>query len=163
MLCWAFLAVHVERLVAFARESASFDEVLAAARPGQRALGLVFDQASAAAGSPDVYVHFSLWYQVEKAGFVDFNFAGYLPQIVRYRPDREPAMFKGGSWWLFRAADRFDWTRDQATTYRYFFVRRADPLPSGYFPTGRCAPVAAEIRGQLVGLRERQLPRRRPR
>lgn len=147
VLCWAFLAVHVERLVAFARESASFDEVLAATRPGQRALGLVFDQASPAAGSPDVYVHFPLCYQVEKAGFVDFNFAGYLPQIVRYRPDREPAMFKAGSWWLFRAADKFDWTRDQATVYRYFFVRRPDPLPPGYFPAGRCAPVLLKSAG----------------
>ena len=147
VLCWAILAVHAERLVAFTRESASFDEVLAATRPQQRALGLVFDQASAAAGSPDVYVHFPLWYQVEKAGLVDFNFAGYLPQVVRYRPDREPAMFKAGSWWLFRPADRFDWTRDQAAAYRYFFVRRAGPLPAGYFPAGRCAPVPLKSAG----------------
>lgn len=147
VICWAFLAVHAGRLVAFAWESASFDEVLAATRPQQRALGLVFDQASAASGSPDVYVHFPLWYQVEKAGLVDFNFAGYLPQVVRYRPDREPALFKAGSWWLFRPADKFDWARDQMATYRYFFVRLAGRLPSGYFPAGRCAPVLLKSAG----------------
>lgn len=147
VLCWAFLAVHAERLVAFARESAAFDEVLAATRPQQRAVGLVFDQASAASGSPDVYVHFPLWYQVEKAGLVDFNFAGYLPQVVRYRPDREPILFKAGSWWLFRPADKFDWTPDKMATYRYFFVRHAGPLPSTYFPAGRCAPVLLKSAG----------------
>ena len=141
LLCWTFLAVHVERLLAFAKESAAFDGVLAATQPGHRALSLILDQASVAAGNVDVYVHFPLWYQVEKGGFVDFNFAGYLPQIVRYRVDRAPATFKASSWWLFEPAEKFDWTRDQAAIYRYFFVRHTAPLPPGYFPTGRCEPV----------------------
>jgi hypothetical protein len=142
LLCWAFLALYTERLRAFAAESAAFDEVLATAEPGHRALGLMLDSGSAAIHSRSVYAHFPLWYQAEKAGFVDFNFAVYLPEVVRYRLDRAPATFRDvASASAWRIAEDFDWTRDQAAIYRYFFVRHTAPLPPAYFPAGRCAPV----------------------
>ena len=146
VLCWVFLAAHTDRLFAFARESAAFDEVLATTPPGQRARALVFDPASAATGHAVAYTHFPLWYQAEKGGFVDFNFAGYLPQVVRYRPGAAPTVFAEGAW-TARPAEDFDWTRDQADLYRYFFVRRTTPLPPGYFPAGRCAPVLLKSAG----------------
>src|SRR5207244_1230505 len=48
-LCWIFLALHAERLRAFAAESAAFEEVLNAMAPGHRALFLMFDPSSQAA------------------------------------------------------------------------------------------------------------------
>lgn len=146
LLCWTFLLVHVERLLAFATESVAFDEVLAVTRPGHRALGLVLDPVSAATGSPAAYEHFPLWYQAEKAGFVDFNFAVFLPQIVRYRLDHAPTVSTDTSQ-AWRVAKDFDWTRDQAGIYRYFFVRSTTPLPPAYFPTGRCEPVLLKSAG----------------
>jgi hypothetical protein len=146
LLCWTFLAIHVERLLSFAKESADFEDVLAAVEPGQRALGLIFYGASPAAANLVAYFHFPLWYQAEKGGFVDFNFAGYLPQIVRYRSDRAPAVF-GGPVWTWQAPDDFEWGRNQAELYRYFFVRHIAPLPQGYFPTGRCEPVLLKSAG----------------
>jgi hypothetical protein len=135
-LCWIFLAVHAGRLVAFADESAAFDEVLAAAQPEERALTLVFDPASPATRNPFAYFNFPVWYQAEKRGFVDFNAAWFLPQIVRFRSGREPVDTTAAGW---RAID-FDWTRAHAENYRYFFVRRVGPLPDAFFPVGRCEP-----------------------
>lgn len=43
VLCWFFVVVHIGRLLAFARESATFDEVLASTEPEERAISLVFD------------------------------------------------------------------------------------------------------------------------
>lgn len=40
-----------------------------------------------------------------------------------------------------------DWTQDQASVYRYFFVRHPAPLPPGYFPIGRCQPVLLKSAG----------------
>jgi len=140
LLCWVALAIHAERLLAFTKESAAFDDVLAATQPGHRALGVIFNSASAAAGSDGAYLHFPLWYQAEKGGFVDFNFAGFQQQVVRYRPDRVPPVF-GTSAWAWNPGRGIDWTQDQASIYRYFFVRREVPLPPGYFPAGRCEPV----------------------
>ncbi len=144
ILCWAFLAVHAERLLAFAREEADFEDVLAATEPGHRALGLVLDPASAATSSRYAYQHFPLWYQAEKGGFVDFNFAGFLPQVVRYRVDRVPAVARGSP---YKLARDFDGTRDDVAIYRYFFVRHTAPLPPGYFPAGPCAPVPVKSAG----------------
>ena len=135
-LCWAFLAIHVERQIAFAAESREFDSVMAEAKPGYRALGMIFDPTSAATGNLVAYAHFALWYQAEKDGFVDFNIAGYIPMVVRYRPGTEPPV-RVGSGWL---AKDFQWDRDKAEIYRYFFVRHTKPLRDDYFPSGKCRP-----------------------
>jgi hypothetical protein len=93
------------------------------------------------------YWHFPLWYQAEKDGFVDFNAAGFLPQVVRYRADRMPTWFAGPRF-EWQHADTFDWARHQGETYRYFFVRTTEPLRHDYFPTGRCAPVLLKSAGK---------------
>jgi hypothetical protein len=127
-ISWIFLAVEVERLTAFARESASFDEVLAEAAPGHRALQLVQDVGSEAARTPMAYTNFPLWYQAGKQGLVDFNFAQYAAQVVRYRDPRAArAMPIGG--------------------YRYFFVRSTKPLPTPFFPSGACQPMPRKNAG----------------
>lgn len=145
LLCWLLLAVHVERLLAFAKESAPFEEVLAAAAPSDRALAVVFD-ATSATGSELAYMHWPAWYQAERGGFVDFNFARFLPQIVRYRPDQTPARF-GQEDWAQNPAGGFDWERDGAAAYRYFFVRHRGPLPESFFPSGPCRPVPVMASG----------------
>lgn len=140
VVCWIFLGLHAERLFAFARESAAFEEVLAATKPGYRALNLVFDPTSDALNGAQAYWHFPVWYQAEKGGFVEFNAAGFLPQVVRYRPERIPARF-AGPLFEWRYAATFDWAKDDAGIYRYFFVRTNDPLPPDFFPAGQCNPV----------------------
>lgn len=129
--CWAFLSTQSVQLLGFARESKDFDTVRAAAEPGQRALALVLDAKSQAAANPWAYLSYPLWYQAEDGGLVDFNFAWYPPQIVRYRQDSLPAVRPG---WEFQT---FNWTIHQGWRYRYFFVRHTQPLPSGLFGNDR--------------------------
>jgi hypothetical protein len=136
LLCWTFLAIHIERHMAFATEASDFESVMAEAQPGYRAVGMIFDTASAATGNLVAYSHFALWYQAEKGGFVDFNIAGYIPMVVRYRPDAAPTIRVGSAW----LARNFQWDRDMAGIYRYFFVRSIMPLPTDYFPSGKCKP-----------------------
>jgi hypothetical protein len=146
LLCWVALAMHTERLLAFGRESAGFEEVLAATEPGERALGIMFDSMSEATDHATAYQHFPMWYEAEKSRFVDFSFAGFLQEMVRYRHDRMPTRF-GNEDWAWTARRGFDWTRDEAWIYRYFFVRSTEPLPAGYFPTDRCKPVLVKSSG----------------
>jgi hypothetical protein len=112
LLTWGALGVQVERLLAFAAESRAFEEVLAAAEPGHRAQQQVLDMTSRAARTPMAYQNFALWYQVEKAGFVDFNFAAYPTQVVRFRDPKAQ-------------------TELPASAYRYVFVRSATPTTIG--------------------------------
>jgi len=147
LLCWIFIGVHVNRLMIFAEESAPFEEVLAAAEPGERALSAVLDQnSSVGVGAISVYMHWPAWYQAERGGFVDFNFARYVPQIVRYRSNRMPLHFNREDW-AQNPRIGFDWDRDGAGAYRYIFVRNIDPLPESFFPSGRCRPVLRKTSG----------------
>jgi hypothetical protein len=69
--------------------------VLDSVQPGQRALALVFDPGSEAARNPYVYQHYASWYQAERQGLVDFNFAWFPPQIVRFRTGHLPSVGTG--------------------------------------------------------------------
>ncbi|WP_341313057.1 hypothetical protein WN982_16835 [Paraburkholderia sp. IMGN_8] len=132
-ICWAFLGLQTVRMHRFAVESAPFETLLSLAEPGQRALGLVFDANSAAFDTRNAYRHFPVWYQAERHGFVDFNFAWFLPQIVRFKPDQLPAVQPG-----FDDTFEFDWKKHNGRQYRYFFVRNTQPLPAGFVDNGEC-------------------------
>jgi hypothetical protein len=130
LLCWVVLGTIALRERRFERESAPFDTVMAAAEPGQRALEFIVDPRSAAVRYKWTYHAYALWYQVDRGGFVDFNFAGLLPQAVRYRSDRAPP-FNGD-------VLEFDWHALDASMYRYFFVRHLTPLPAHLFDNDQC-------------------------
>jgi hypothetical protein len=104
---------------------------------GQRALGLIFDTSSQAAGSNFVYVHYAAWYQAEKQGLTDFNFAWFTPQVVRYRPKHSPPVNIGFEW----QPSSFEWAKHQGMSYRYFFVRGKHD-PRQLFHEASCQPKA---------------------
>lgn len=139
LVCWSVLLIHSWSAWQFRNESAQFDTLIERLEPGQRALSLMFDPDSPAGGIR-AYTHYAAWYQAERQGLVDFNFAWFPPQIVRYRPDKLPAVKPGFEW----HPERFDWRAQQASNYRYFFVRSAGPLPEALFKGADCPP-------QLVG------------
>jgi hypothetical protein len=141
--CWSVLALNSVRTWKFGHEAADFDRVVAGLEPQQRALALIFDRSSQADADPVMYVHYASWYQAEKQGLVDFNFAWVPPQIVRYRVAARPPVIMSFSW---RPQD-FDWARHQGDTYRYFLVRHREALPANLFKGAACAPVLVQQSG----------------
>jgi hypothetical protein len=142
--CWIFLTDQTIRLHRFAVENAPLDELLAQTEPGQRALSLIFDRASPAYKSTAAYAHQSLWYQAEQHGFVDLNFATFLPQIVRFRPGMLPI----GPPALEHDPGSFDWKRNNGRLYRYFFVHKIGPLPANFFANNECDVVLVKQEGE---------------
>ncbi|OLL31645.1 hypothetical protein BTH42_12010 [Burkholderia sp. SRS-W-2-2016] len=132
--CWIFFADQTIRLHRFAVEIAPLDTLLAQTQPEQRALSLIFDRASPAYRSTAAYAHQSVWYQAEQHGFVDLNFATFVPQIVRFRPGMMPISPPA----LEHDPGSFEWTRDQGRQYRYFFVHKVGPLPANFFANNEC-------------------------
>jgi hypothetical protein len=130
------LLEHLSQAVRFARETRDFEVVLARAEPGRRAIALPLDQHSQTDANRWTYLHFPLWYQAEKQGFVDYNFAALHPQIVRFSGPLPP-LYKGPPF----AVSNFDWRRDDGARYRYFFVRHSGAFPATLFAGATCAPV----------------------
>jgi hypothetical protein len=138
------LAQHAQLAIKFGHEQRDFETVLAAAQPGQRALGLIFDPASHVDHNLDAYLHHAVWYQAEKHGFVDFNFAAFHPQIARFRPSDVPPMDQ----YVAQDPRKFDWRTDQGDRYRYIFVRSSGPTPPSVFAGARCSPVELAAAGE---------------
>lgn len=143
VICWITLGLHSVRTWQFGRETADIDSLMAAVEPGQRALMLVFDRDSAADHNIKIYAHYPAWYQAEKEGLVDFNFAWFPPQIVRYRPDHTPKVLPGFEW----HPERFDWQEHGGENYRYFFVRPGPDMPKELFQGAPCPPQRLLRRG----------------
>ena len=100
-------------------------------------MSIIFETGSTAIRNLYTFQSFPVWYENDKGGFVDFNYAYFLPQIVRFRPDRVPPMPFG------YIADLFDWKRFRGRDYRYFFVRRFEPSEH-LFDNDECRVVLLE-------------------
>ena len=136
-------AQHLVQAIRFSREAQDFDKVLARAEPDRRALSLVIDPKTA--GDPlIVYRHFPVWYQAEKHGLVDYNFAVFHPEVVRFARPPLPIVDYDA---LSDTPWRFDWRRDHGAKYGYFFVRSAKPMPASLFAGAECAPVQVAASG----------------
>ncbi len=135
-MCVLVLGVQSVRVLRFGKEAGDFDALIAQLPPNRRAAVLALDQYSAADKNDKIYAHYALWYQAEKHGLVDFNFAWFPPQIVRFRPDRLPAIAPGFDW----HPERFDWKAHRGQVYQYFFVRHRSAVPSALFRGAPCRP-----------------------
>jgi hypothetical protein len=133
---WAVLGLHTVWAWRFARESADFEIVTRTMEPRQRALSLIFDKGSDATRNELIYLHYGAWYQAEKQGLVDFNFAWFTPQIVRFRPDRLPTVKPLFEW----NPGSFNWKQHRADDYRYFLIRHEGPVPATLFDGAECPP-----------------------
>ena len=123
--CLGIIAVHAHRTIAFAKESNDFETILAAAEPGRRAASMVVNYQSAATGIVSAHLHQASWYQVEKQGLVEFNFAYFHPMVVRYNFARIPYTGFG----FYPHMIKFDWSSPQARIFDYFFVRHDQSGP----------------------------------
>lgn len=119
LACWTVLAIQASRVAAFAEEGRSFETVLKAAKPGQRALAMAFDPESPAASNGILYMHYASWYQADKHGFVDFNIADFHPQVVRFKPGKSPGINQLFGW----NPAKYAFSGLDMTIYTYFFVR----------------------------------------
>jgi len=104
------------KVAAFQREVEGFASLVERMSPGGRALGLVFDRASAAGIRLPVFVHFASYYQALRGGDVGFSFVG-LPSIpLRYRAGAQAP--HPGEW----APQDFRW-ESMGPRYDYFLLR----------------------------------------
>jgi hypothetical protein len=84
------LLLHSLAWLGFAREARTADVVLAQIPKGRRVLSAGIDPLSDFVPLP-VFAHYAQWYVAERGGYVDFSFASYYPELIRFRPETLPA------------------------------------------------------------------------
>jgi hypothetical protein len=147
------LTIMLTRMRDFAAESKDFEPVLEAAAPGKRALAVMFASGSSLAAYNGVaYLHWPVWYEVERnGGLVDFNFCSYDGHMVARCPaaaDRR------------RLADNLewlDWRADHLDIYDYFFVRGGDEEVAKFMQKSHC-PIRVVARSGFWWLFSQQCP-----
>ncbi|MDB5791385.1 MAG: hypothetical protein JWQ80_1409 [Massilia sp.] len=142
MACvWITFACHSLEMSKFAHEAEDFEVVLSTMEPKQRVLALTFDERSEEANLDLPYRHYATWYQSEKQGLVDFNFAWFPPQMVRFRPDQLPKVMEG------LKGKNFTVQKYPLDPYRYIVARHTAPLPVNLFKGADCAPRLVMTKG----------------
>lgn len=111
------LVLPLPRFLAFHNESEGYRDISKYFEDNKRVLSLIFERNSAYAPTP-VYMHFPSWYQLDHNGVVDFNFALFYPEIIRYRTNQIPRVGFGFEW----NPGSFDWHKHKGNLYDYFVV-----------------------------------------
>jgi hypothetical protein len=137
--CVASLVLTALATLAFARESADFAAVQAVLeqRPPARILSLAAGTRSAAAHSEHVYTHYAVWLQAEGPHWVEFNFAVFRPQLLRYRGEL-PAVQRTSQSAPAENQIAFDWAEYEGARYDYFVVFSARPVSEALFANPDC-------------------------
>jgi hypothetical protein len=134
LLAAAWIAVVSANVLAYERDAAGFDEVLARMEPGERALSFAYERDSAGTIAPP-FLHFPAWYSALKHGIVDPNIAGTHVQLVLYRAQQMPRARLWGFEWNPRT---FNWQSYAGGQYRYFVARAPGDLSSNMFRKATC-------------------------
>lgn len=113
MLGWATI-----RAAVFNAETRAYSNIMAAAQPGRRVLMLMMDSNSRASDAP-LFLHFPAWYQAERGGLAEFNFARFDVTPLSYR---DPAASRIGIGFEWRP-HTFNWSTHKGELYDYIVVR----------------------------------------
>lgn len=119
LACAVYMGANFYATLAFRNEDRLYSEATAVLEPGQRVMSLVFDNSSYVGGARYVPLHYPAWYQSEKGGWVDFNFATNYQQVVRYPFGVNPTKDFYDGW----EPSYFDWKQAEGRLFRYFIVR----------------------------------------
>lgn len=119
---WLTLASKTLHTIRYERHAAGFEQVLDVLEPGQRALYLPLSRHADVGREDSLMVHFGSYYQAQKSGLVDFNFAWFPPQVVRFQREFLPPVKVGFEW----NPSSFDWAKHRGERYRYFVFHGGD-------------------------------------
>lgn len=156
----ATLAERTANTLPLIAESASFDPILARMEPGKRVLYLQVPYPDEALPmSTQAFRHFGLWYQAEKHGLVDFNFAWGNQMIVRFRPGQVPRVLND----VNRDIRFFNWQAADADRYEYFLIHLGQPITNlaSLFRSAPCQPRILAANAHWILLVPGNCPARR--
>jgi len=141
---WLPLYGHTTEAIRFKQESADFEVILNRLEPNKRALYLAIDNYSPADRHQNIYLHYGSWYQADKKGFVDFNFAWFPPQMLRFKTEGVTQIRPSFEF----QPKTFDWRTHHGKNYDYFIFRSETLVDEKiYFAGAQCMPTLLEHRG----------------
>ena len=129
------LVIQASRIIAFGEETKPFQAILDAMQPNKRVLAMVMQGDSIGAQNTNAYWHYPVWYQADKHGFVDFNFALFPPQVIRFKLDRKEGENEEVD---LRPGQNKMWTKGFVEQFTYFIIKSDPPMTQGVQAQSPC-------------------------
>jgi hypothetical protein len=120
---------NVARFAAFGAEMRNLSAVIEQTEPGKKLMYFPVIPVTAGFGEP-VHFHSGAWYQAEKRGIVDFNFAFFFPSMVRFREGQHTWVPNDSVVWQ---PMQFEWERSNGEFYDYFLAHSLDDAQDALF------------------------------
>lgn len=109
------LKIPLENIATFNDSTQDFRKFVSQLPNGKKALGLVYNTPESLTYDRNIHYvhHFPSWYQALNHGWVDFNFAWFPPQVIRYLPQKIPQALPSFDHFLtqfihFKHCDEYD-------------------------------------------------------
>lgn len=109
----------------FSEETKCITSVFDKMEKNKKVLSLVYDRSCHSVNGPAL-LHFPVWYQAASGGRVDFSFAYFFPQLIRFKEGQQILANDSFVW----HPQRLDWKKFPA--YDYYIMRT--PVPVEKFP-----------------------------
>lgn len=135
VFAFVFAIENIKKTLNFSRESSDFYLATQNVPEGKRIAALIYDRASLAVSNQATYTHYASWYQAEHKGIVDFSFAWFSPQPIRFKVNSSPSIKPGLEW----SPELFNWEKHNGDNYDYFFVRGNIPAESSLLNNKSCS------------------------
>lgn len=139
-LCVLSSLLNLRSFSRFADQIAGFSEVTQRIPPGARVAYLAFGRITPDLRGPAL-LHFGQWAQAERGAIVDFSFAEFFPEVMRYRPSESSGWAPGAEW----APHLFDYATRGGERYDFFLVCNDRPVEDGLY---RGAPARGRLLAQ---------------
>ncbi len=137
---------HLYTNYQFKKETKEIDLMISNLEPNQRAFFIIVDSYSDADKNDYVYWDYPLWYQAEKKGFVERNFAALAPFPIRYKPNRKVNESDDTESMNLDADGKI---KVNLQKYRYIFIRNdANEPRENVFDNYTCQPVINSSAGK---------------
>lgn len=127
-IIFAISATNVYRFSVYGQNMTDLHRTINVMEP-QKYVRYVGATQNTPAFAEPMHLHTGVWYQAEKRGIVDFNFAFFYPSMVRFQEGRHFWVTDTAVW----RAEKFDWEKDQGAFYDYFLVHSAVDVTAGLF------------------------------
>jgi hypothetical protein len=121
--------LNINRFSDFNRETLGFSRIMTLMDERKNVMSLSTYPWSRTTQLP-THFHTGVWYQVEKRGIVDFNFAFFYPSFVRFRADQHKWIPNDALVWN---PTNFDWENNNGSYYDYFIIYSPDDPAEAIF------------------------------
>jgi hypothetical protein len=139
-LCVVTSWLNLRSFARFGEQITGFAEVTQRIPRGARVAYLAFGRSTRDLRGPAL-LHFGQWAQAERGAIVDFSFAEFFPEVMRYRPNSSSGWPPGAEW----TPHLFDYAARRGDHYDFFLVCNDRPVEDELY---RGAPVRGRLLAQ---------------